>query len=343
MVLRRHPFKLIDTRIYSDSHCFYCGKALRKHRTKEHVFPQWLQHKFRLQHQTIVLLNRSSIQYSKLKVPCCKPCNTVHLSQLENRVKRLLFEEPISMARRHSADIFAWACKILLGIVYIERLLPLDRRHPAGQPILPPQLWRSFEMAHFFVQSLRIPIDFSFEGKPRIPGSVFIFNLQSTKEPEAQFDFRDGLLTLSIFMRLGTRGLVVVADGGALDVEIGQLLRREGRYKLHPLQFEELGAICFYKASLLNRTPTFIMFERRGRYQVMQMPLPGLSEKPVFDEWEHPRYAEYLAEFTGYPIEVLAPGDRTKVMQWREDDNGARLKLDIRQTPHLLKRAGPAD
>jgi hypothetical protein len=245
------------------------------------------------------------------------------------------------MARRHSADIFTWACKILLGIIYAERLLPLDRRHPAGQPILPRQLWHSFQMTHFFIQRLRIAIDFLFEGKPRIPGSVFIFNLQSPKEPEVQFDFRDGLLTLSIFMRLGTRGLLVVADGGALDVEIGHLLRREGRHKLHPLQFEELGAICFYKASLLNRTPKFIMFEQRGRYQVMQMPLAGVSAKPVFDVWQHPQYAEYLAAFTGYPIEVLAPGDRTKVMQWRQDANGARLKLDITKTPYHSKRAGP--
>jgi hypothetical protein len=57
-------------------------------------------------------------------VPCCARCNNVRLSQLEKRVQNLLFERPISAARRDLKDIYIWANKILLGIVYAERLLP---------------------------------------------------------------------------------------------------------------------------------------------------------------------------------------------------------------------------
>lgn len=81
--------KQFDRRKYTGSHCFYCGEKLRRH-TEEHVFPLWLQRRFKLQNQTIYLLNGTTIKYSQLKVPCCRKCNNEHLSGLEKRVARHL-------------------------------------------------------------------------------------------------------------------------------------------------------------------------------------------------------------------------------------------------------------
>ena len=131
------PFDIIHCRIYSNNRCFYCGKLFRSERSREHVFPEWLQNQFGLADQTLTLLNRTTIPYRRLKVPCCRICNNVHLSQLENRVKRHLFEQTVEEARVHLDQIFIWVTKILLAIVYAERLLPFSRRHPSGKPILP--------------------------------------------------------------------------------------------------------------------------------------------------------------------------------------------------------------
>jgi hypothetical protein len=329
------PFDVIHRKIYSDNHCFYCGTPVKpkESRTKEHVFPQWLQDQFDLRHKQLNLPNGTAIQYTKLTVPCCVACNTVHLSKLEKRVKRYLFKEPISVAREHADDVFTWICKIFIGIIYRERLLPNDRRRPADGPILPDEFWNAFQMTHFLIQRLRVPIEFDYIGKLRIPGSVFIFDVQLPISKEARFDFRDSFNHLCLYMRAGTRGIIAVIDGGATDFSIGKLLRKDGRYTLHPQQLEELAAKVFYKASLFNRTPKYLISEREGRYRVMQMPLAGLSAKPMYEEWLMERYAWVLSAFTGVPRDVLNPAPHL-VRTFIRDAGGRFIKLDMKKTPY---------
>jgi len=247
-------------------------------------------------------------------------------------MKALLFARPIEDLRQHLDLVFIWITKILLAIIYAERLLPLRRRYPQGKRILARELWDSFQMTHFFIQSLIVPMQFTTcdDDEPRIPGSVFVFDLNTANTPEQQlYDFRDDVCTLSIFIRLGSRGIIAVADGGAIDMEIGDVVRRDADRKLHPIQFCEIGARIFYKATLFNRTPkyTLMKHDESEDINVMQMPLAGLSPLPVFNQWQHPAYAEVLSAFTGYPIEIIAPGDRTRVMQWLADENGKPLDL----------------
>jgi hypothetical protein len=318
----------LSERVFSEDNCFYCGETLHR-RTREHVFPLWVQRRFGLTNQTITLLNGTRIKYSNLTVPCCHTCNTVHLSQLEKKVKEYLFDSPIAVARRHAGDILTWTLKILLGIIYSERLLPANRRNPSDGPILPTELWDAFTITHLLIQGLRIPIHFTAEGKRRIPGSIAIFNIDESDEDPAPFDFRDEVRLLSVFIRLGSRGILASADGGAVDIDFGAQLRSEAPRKLHPVQFREFGATWFYKSSLLNRRPKYLMFEHQEvpGVNVMQLPLAGLSDKPVFDEWHHPDYAQFLSFFTGFPLEIIAPGDRSRVMQWRRDQDGKRIPL----------------
>ena len=74
-------------------------------------------------------------------------------------VQTLLFDSSIAAARRDLKDIYIWANKILLGILYAERLLPLNRRYPRGRPRLP-HTGDALNMTHFLIQSLRFPIKF---------------------------------------------------------------------------------------------------------------------------------------------------------------------------------------
>jgi hypothetical protein len=322
-------FRPINGRIYSRNRCFYCGNLLRTKNSKEHVFPKWLQEKFNLWDQTIHLLNGTTIQYSKLTVPCCQTCNTTHLSKLENRVKRYLFNEPIAVARRHSGDILIWVMKILLGIIYAERLLPLQRSKPAGRRIIPSHMRDSLAMTHFFVQGLDLKIEFEAEGKLRVPGSVFLFNLKEYPDPVTHFHFRDDINTLSVFMRLGNRGIIATADGGALDFEIGPVVKQDGAIKLHPVQFDEIGAKIFYKASLFNRTAKYITSHYKKTYRVMQMPLAGLSGKPVFNPWDHKIYAQYLASFFNVEVERITSPDGSLVSTWLYDKDNNRVRIPV--------------
>ena len=252
-----------------------------------------------------------------------------HMSQLEKRVQRLLFDRSIAIARRDLKDIYIWANKILLGIVYAERLFPLNRRYPKGRPIFPPELGDAFNMTHFLIQSLRFPIKFTAEGEERMPGSVFLFDLKSPKDRKLQFDFKDNLFTLGVSIRMGNRGIVTLSDGGAIDLSIGDLLRRDGKRKLHPIQFYELAAKAFYKATLLNRTPKYIMVEIKKAVEIMQMPLMGLSAKPAFDDWDPTAYAHMLSFFTGHSVKTLKPDDSGRVMTFITGAKGKPFNIPL--------------
>ena len=57
--------------------CFLCGSDLKSENySVEHIFPKWLQNKFRLWNQELILLNGTAIKYRRLTIPCCKNCNS---------------------------------------------------------------------------------------------------------------------------------------------------------------------------------------------------------------------------------------------------------------------------
>lgn len=319
----------IRDRIYSQRRCFYCGKLLRHDATREHVFPRWLQERFELPHQRLTLLNGTQIPYRQLTIPCCSTCNNVHLSQLESRVQQVLLRGSLSEARRNLPSVHVWITKIMLGIIYAERSLPLNRRHPRGRRIYPREIADRFDISHFLVQSLRIPMRFSAEGESRLPGSVFLFDLKAPKKTAHQFDFKDDLLTHSISMRVGSRGIIAVNDGGAVDLEVGHLFRRESRRKLHPLQFAELTAKAFYKARLFNRIPKYLLAETNGVVRVEQLPLMGLSSQPVFDGWDPKVYVQFLSLFTGRRVEDLMPFDDGRVMTFIRNAKGRAFNIPL--------------
>jgi hypothetical protein len=137
------------------------------------------------------------------------------------------------------------------------------------------------------------------------------------------------IFRMAVSMRLGNRGIVTFCDGEAIDLSIGNLLRQDGKRKLHPIQIYELVAKAFYKATLLNRTPKYIIVETNKRVQIEQMPLMGLSAKPIFDDWDSTAYAHMLSAFTGVGIETLKPDDSGRVMTFMTDAKGRPRNIPI--------------
>jgi len=58
---------------YTWDNCFLCGIRLGEKNTEEHIFPKWLQHKFELWDQKLILTNKSKIPYRNLTIPCSTP------------------------------------------------------------------------------------------------------------------------------------------------------------------------------------------------------------------------------------------------------------------------------
>jgi hypothetical protein len=100
-------------------HCLFCGVGLTEGtRTREDVFPRWLQKHCGIAHSELELANGTTVRYSDLLVPACARCNGVHASRLEQKVAE---------GTASPQDMWLWMLKILLGIWYWESGKPLSR------------------------------------------------------------------------------------------------------------------------------------------------------------------------------------------------------------------------
>jgi hypothetical protein len=330
----RDLFDAFDQHDFSLGTCFLCGLRLdASSRSDEHVFPQWLLRRCDLYNKQLNLLNGTGIPYRQLTIPCCRICNNNHLSAMEREVRSVI------EGRRPLA---AWMRKLSICGPANSLRASLPRGTSANGPSQP--LGR---IDRFRRRNATLPHDACVSaGRPSpdqlsvharaFPASVFAFKVQEPKTLEARFDFRDDVRFPALFMRLGPVGILAAFDAGPQAYEWGPLYWKYRRYRLHPLQLEDLGAAMFCKASLFDRVPKLIVSgDRRHGYEIMIMPLAGLSTRPVFAAWDGAVFAEFLSAFTGMPVEHLTPDGGRQVMTFMKGNGSNRFKaMDIRQHPY---------
>lgn len=316
-------FHAVKDRHFGRSFCFLCGRRLNKrNRTGEHVFPKWVQQRFKLWNQKLTLLNGTTIPYRSLTIPCCFECNNRHLRPLEDMVCKATLKGPLGLAKLTELTVFLWLGKILYGLLYKELFLAKDRNSGKTTTIVSRRLLKSFALHQLFLQAARLPFHFS----PAIPASIFIFHLSAPRDRRLQWDFRDCVPLLAVSCRIGRIGiLAALQDGGAQRDSRDVFWHRYQTSKIHPLQFNELTAAFFYAASLLNRVPKFMIVESPRPVHVIQNPPAGLSSKPIFDDWNQATYARFLSQIMGLPLaDVFQPP--TKVRSWLHD-KGGKIKV----------------
>ncbi len=292
---------------FSEHLCFLCGRRLTNTRSAEHIFAKWLQERFKLWNEKIGLLSNTSIRYRQQKIPCCKNCNEVHLSKIENKVRRA-FDDGIGGVRKlDRLTLLLWLAKIFYGLAYREQFLPFDVKNPAHGPILANLKHLAF--IRMLLQGVRTPMKL-YTADNSLPATIFIFRLQCLQHPRGNFDFRDDVILKTLFLRMGEVGILTAFDFGAQAALQRAFFERFSRCKLHPLQFEELGARLFYNARLFDRNPAFILVGSDSQEAVttlMVNPVGGLSSKPIFKGGNGTDFAGMLSRFTGAPLDVLHP------------------------------------
>ncbi|WP_282036396.1 hypothetical protein [Saccharicrinis aurantiacus] len=169
--------------------CFVCG---RKAKTREHIFPKWLQHKFNLWDQKLVLPNQTKISYKQLVVPCCSKCN----GKVFGRIEKV-----ISSESETDSDIWRWANKIHFCLTIKDKIFEWDRKNSGykiGDVISPKD---PLEEARHYLHC----VSGDFKCSPDPFGSVFKF----TFKQEQVFNFIHIINSSSIFISLGNRGYIV--------------------------------------------------------------------------------------------------------------------------------------
>jgi hypothetical protein len=152
--------------------CLFCGIALiDANRTREDVFPRWLQREYGIGDMELTLINGTTVRYHSLLVPACDVCNNVHASQLEQRIKE---------DRATDQDIWIWLLKLQLGTMAFETTIPWvrDRRDPLSEePIV-----EASSMDLGFLHSLFDTLKFERpQYEPNPLGSVFTFPTTRTE------------------------------------------------------------------------------------------------------------------------------------------------------------------
>lgn len=283
-----------DAMSFSYDRCFLCGHELVKEKTIEHVFPKWLQKEFALANQQIYLLNRTTITYKQLTIPCCEQCNTRYLANIENTIKQYYYKGFSEFINLDKLVIFQWIAKIFYGLLFKELSLYINRCEPKQGFITEPELLKELRTLHTFLQSIRIPFDFS----DFHPWSIFIVETRRYGD-KRDFDYHDDLFNLTFSIRLGEIGIIAcLEDNGAQEELFSTFFNKFDGVKLYYTQFDELVAKVSYKRSLMNRIPKYFMSFPKSEGQevaVYALPLQGLSDKPIFDEWNQLEYAKYLA------------------------------------------------
>jgi hypothetical protein len=284
------PFKAMS---FTNGRCFLCGHKLRSKKTVEHVFPKWLQNKYKLQNQELYLLNETGIPYRQLTIPCCSLCNSKYLSKVEDTIKQYSEKGYTEFVKLDRLVIYQWIAKIYYGLLFKELSLPYDRTNLKEGNILDSEFLGQLKVLHIFLQSIRIP--FNFTGFH--PWSIFIVETHSYGD-ERDFDYHDEIFTLTFSIRMGDIGVIAcLEDNGAQESLFSNYFNKFKGIKLLDIQFDELVAKVCYQQHLLNRVPKYMMMrpEKEDGVTVAAMPLQGFSIKPIYDNWVQRDYAAYLA------------------------------------------------
>lgn len=318
----------IKNKCLEDNHCFLCGVKLTKsNRSEEHIFPKWLLKRFNLWNDKLALINRKTIPYRQVKIPCCKKCNSVHLGKLEKLIEKASKRGYKEFKKIPKQKIFLWLQKIYYQLLYMDLRLFFDPSVKSKGTIIDKETLERYRTCHIFLQATRMKVKFH---KP-YPWSVFLVKTQKYKEKRLNFDFKDNPLFLTIAIRMNDIGIVAcLQDNNTQEATMNDFFKKLHKMSLHPVQFNELTAKAFYKASLLNRIPKYIIANQNNRLEVVSMPVGGMSSKPVYDDWQNAEYAKWLSEFCNIPYNNCYEPSSNCIWTILYDENGKFRPLDIK-------------
>ncbi|MBB5397873.1 hypothetical protein [Mucilaginibacter sp. AK015] len=283
------PFEKFN---FSNRNCFLTGDVLQSEEEKIQVFPQWLMSLYNLQDQPFKLLDESIATYKDLKMPCSAYINDEYLEPLEIEIAGAFNRGYEGIKALDELKLFQWAGKLLYGIIFNEVQSGIKMMHAQGEAFNMSQaIIHKFSYMHLMLQSINLPIHFE-EFKPF---SLFLFKVDNKPD---EFGYRDEINTQTFALRMKDFGLVIcLQDNNANFGYHRKIYEQIKDDVLHPIQFEEFSGRVFYSNYLFNRLPEYNILPVGEDVFIEDMPLRGMSSKPLFDEWTNKTYGQVLENF----------------------------------------------
>jgi hypothetical protein len=156
---------------------------------EEHVIPRWMQSRYDLWTKTLNIPNGTRLQYRNVRVPVRSSDNT-KFGEIENRISQGSFD---------LQEVYLWALKIHIGLLFRDASLKIDRSIPDS-----PMIWdmRNFAAeVHAFRMIYGV---WAAQGKisPTPLGTVLILDALT---PEPDFDLIHDVWSGTIVVQLGTK------------------------------------------------------------------------------------------------------------------------------------------
>ena len=167
----------------------------------EHILPRWMQRRFNLGDQTYNLPNATTIKYKYAKIPVAASHNT-EFGKIENKISR-------GVATLQ--EIYLWAFKIHIGLIYKSSTLKVDIRLPASSSFwdvkdFSKEVWLFRALYSVWAKNGRI--------SPNPLGSVIRMKALT---PKPSFDLVHNLQSQTIFLQMGEEVLfIALYDHGRL-------------------------------------------------------------------------------------------------------------------------------
>jgi hypothetical protein len=283
------PFEKFN---FSNRNCFLTGRELSSTEEKIQVFPQWLMSRYRLEEQSFKLLDETYATYKDIKLPCSAEISEQFLEPLEDKISGAFAKGYEAVKSLDELSLFQWAGKMLYGIIFNELQAGIKMQHTQGEEFnISQSIIHKFSYLHLMLQTINQPLEF--EGFK--PYSLFLFKVDNE---ENEFGYRDEINTLVFSLRVHDFGLVIcLQDNGANAFFHHDLVQKIKDHVLHPIQFEEFNARIFYSAYLFNRLPEYHILPAGDTTFIEDMPLRGISSKPLFDYWQNKIYGQVLENF----------------------------------------------
>jgi hypothetical protein len=161
--------------------------------TDEHVIPQWMQSRYNLHDQMVVIPNGTTLPYRYVKVPVTSKHNAA-FGNIENRISQGIYS---------AQEVYLWALKVHVGFLFRDATLKVDRSRQDSKTI-----WNIDDFSTE-IEIFRTLYSIWRQGGTIDPdpfGSVFILDALT---PEPEFDFIHCVRSGTIMFQLGTKIIFV--------------------------------------------------------------------------------------------------------------------------------------
>jgi len=177
--------------LYDASSCLFTGSVTD---SDEHVIPRWLQSRFQLGEQAMIIPNGTELKYKLHKVPADKTANA-RFGEIENRISR-------GILIPH--EVYLWALKIHIGCIYRDATLRMDIRDQQSEFLLDVS---DFQQEVWLFQRLFENWSNGGHTDPSPFGTVFIVD---SLFPKPTFDFMHCLQTGTVGINIGDKFITVL-------------------------------------------------------------------------------------------------------------------------------------